>query len=161
RCPGYDAGDGRRRWRALDLGSTITYLEAGAPRVSCPGDGVVVAQVPWADHGARFTRGFDDPVAWLAGEGSRTAVCELVRIAWRSVGSVLARVNRRLEQGQDRLAGLRRIGIDEISWRRGQRYLTVVVDHGSGRLVWAAPGRDEATLERFFEQLAEERCQQI
>jgi transposase len=161
RCPGYDAGDGRRRWRALDLGSTLTYLEADAPRVSCPRDGVVVVQVPWADHGARFTRSFDDQVAWLAVECSQTAVSELMRIAWRSVGSVLTRVSRRLEQGQDRLAGLQRIGIDEISWRRGQRYLIVVVDHDTSRLVWAAPGRDEATLERFFEQLGEERCKQI
>jgi transposase len=161
RCPGYDAGEGRRRWRALDLGSTRTHLEAEAPRVSCPTDGVVVVQVPWADHDARFTRSFDEQVAWLAVQCSRTAVSELMRMAWRSVGSVLTRVSRRLEDGQDRLAGLQRIGIDEISWRRGQRYLIVVVDHDSGRLVWAAPGRDEATLERFFEQLGEERCKQI
>jgi len=161
RSPGYDAGDGRRRWRALDLGSTPTHLEAEAPRVACKAHGVVVAQVPWADQGARFTRSFDDQVAWLAVECSQTAVSELMRIAWRSVGSVLTRVSRRLEQGQDRLAGLHRIGIDEISWRRGQRYLIVVVDHDSDRLVWAAPGRDEATLERFFEQLGEGRCRQI
>ncbi len=161
RSPGYDPGDGRRRWRALDLGSTLTYLEADAPRVSCPRHGVVVVQVPWAEHGARFTRSFEDQVAWLAVECSKTAVSELMRIAWRSVGGVLSRVSQRLEQGQDRLAGLRRIGIDEISWRRGQRYLIVVVDHDSDRLVWAAPGRDEATLERFFEQLGESRCQQI
>jgi transposase len=161
RCPRYDAGDGRRRWRALDLGSTMTYLETDAPRGSCPEHGVVVAQVPWADHGARSTRSFDDQVAWLAVECSKTAVAELMRIAWRSVGRVLTRVSRRLEQGKDRLAGLTAIGIDEISWRRGQQYLIVVVDHFTGRLVWAAPGRDEATLERFFEQLGEERCQQI
>ncbi len=161
RSPGYDAGDGRRQWRALDLGSTLTYLEAEAPRVNCPAHGVVVARVPWADQGARFTRSFEDQVAWLAVECSRTAVSELMRIAWRSVGGVLNRVSRRLEQGQDRLAGLHRLGIDEISWRRGQRYLIVVVDHDSGRLVWAAPGRDEATLERFFEQLGESRCRQI
>ncbi len=161
RSPGYDAGDGRRRWRALDLGSTPTHLEAEAPRVACKAHGVVVAQVPWADQGARFTRSFDDQVAWLAVECSQTAVSELMRIAWRSVGSVLTRVSRRLEQGQDRLAGLHRIGIDEISWRRGQRYLIVVVDHDSDRLVWAVPGRDEATLERFFEQLGEGRCRQI
>ncbi len=58
----------------------------------------------------------------------------------------------------DLLAGLERIGIDEISHRKGQRYLTVVVDHDSGRLVWAAPGRDKATVEAFFDALGEERC---
>ena len=54
-----------------------------------------------------------------------------------------------------------RIGIDEISYKRGHRYLTVVVDHDSGRLVWATPGRDDAALERFFDQLGAERAAQI
>jgi transposase len=58
RCQRYDQGEGRRQWRGLDLGSTRTFIEAEAPRVSCPEHGVVVAQVPWADHGARSTRAF-------------------------------------------------------------------------------------------------------
>ena len=57
--------------------------------------------------------------------------------------------------------GLRRIGIDEISHRKGQRYLTVVVDHDTGRLVWAAAGRDRKTVERFLDELGEERCTQV
>jgi hypothetical protein len=61
----------------------------------------------------------------------------------------------------DLLDGLRRIGIDEISHRKGQRYLTVVVDHHTGRLVWAAPGRDRTTVLAFFDALGQERCQQI
>jgi transposase len=61
-------------------------------------------------------------------------------------------------KGQDRLAGLRRIGIDEISFRKGQRYLVVIVDHDRRRLVWAREGRDERTLWRFFDELGPERC---
>ena len=61
-----------------------------------------------------------------------------------------------IDAGVDRLDGLRRIGIDEISYKRGHRYLTVVVDHDTGRLVWAAPGRDKATLNSFFDQLGAE-----
>jgi hypothetical protein len=49
----------------------------------------------------------------------------------------------------DMLAGLRRIGIDEIAHRRGHRYLTCIVDHDTGRLVWAAPGRNSDTLKGF------------
>ena len=59
--------------------------------------------------------------------------------------------DRRHDARVDRLAGLRRIGIDEITHKRGHRYLTVVVDHDTGRLVWAAPGRDHATVDPFFE----------
>jgi len=142
----------------LDLGTTRTYLEAAAPRVHCRTHGVVVGQVPWADHDARFTRRFEEQAAWLAVECSKTAVAALMRISWRSIGPLLVRVTRRLLQGQDRLAGLRRIGIDEISFRKGQRYLVVVVDHDRQRLVWAGEGRDERTLWRFFDELGPERC---
>src|SRR5213082_91617 len=66
RCPGYDWGEGRRRWRALDLGPAFALLEAWAPRVSCREHGVVVAAVPWARHDSGLTREFEDQVAWLA-----------------------------------------------------------------------------------------------
>jgi transposase len=161
RCGRYDNGEGRRRWRALDLASTFCFFEADAPRVSCREHGVVVAAVPWARHGSRFTRSFEDQLAWLACHCSKTAVAELMRIAWRSVGSVLERVRAEQQAKVDLLAGLTRVGIDEISHRRGQRYLTVVVDHDSGRLVWAAPGRDAATVHSFFDQLGEERCSEL
>jgi transposase len=161
RCPGYDRGQGRRRWRALDLGTVRAVLEADAPRVRCPDHGVVVAAVPWARHGAGHTRYFDDQVAWLAVACSRTAVCQLMRIAWRSAGAIIRRVEADVDAARDRLEGLRRIGIDEISYKRGHKYLTVVVDHDSGLLVWAAEGHDAATLGKFFALLGEQRCQLI
>ena len=161
RCPGFDLGDGRRRWRALDLGTTFAYVEAQAPRVTCRRHGVVVCAVPWARHKARFTRAFEDQTAWLAVNASKTAVAQLMRVAWRSVGQICERVAEQAGREVDLLAGLRRIGIDEISHRKGQRYLTVVVDHDSGRLVWAAAGRDRKTVEAFFDALGQERCKQI
>ena len=85
RCPGYDQGDGRRRWRALDLQTTVCYVEADAPRVQCKEHEVVVAAVPWARHDAGFTRSFEDTVAWLTVNTSKTAICLLMRIAWRTV----------------------------------------------------------------------------
>jgi transposase len=163
RSPGFDQGEGRRRWRALDLGVVRAFLEADAPRVACREHGVVVAQVPWARHDSGFTRAFEDTAAWLAVHTSRVAVAELLRVAWRTVGRIVARVAQEAETstGIDRLAGLRRIGTDEISHKRGHRYLTVVVDHDTGRLVWAAPGHDEATLERFFDLLGQARSAQL
>ena len=88
----YDQGEGRRRWRALDVGELRCYLEATAPRVRCPRHGVTVAQVSWARHRAGHTRAFDHTVAWLAVQCSKQAVTELLRIAWRSVGAIVARV---------------------------------------------------------------------
>ena len=161
RGPWYDRGEGRRRWRGLDLGELRVWVEADAPRVNCPAHGPTVIQVPWARHGAGHTRAFDDTVAWLAVQCSKTAVTELMRIAWRTVGSIITRVQADIDADVDRLGGLGRIGIDEISYKRGYKYLTVVVDHDTGRLVWAAAGRDEATLERFFDALGPERCARI
>jgi len=161
RCPGYDQGEGRRRWRALDLGTAFCFLEAWAPRVRCKRHGVVVAAVPWARHDAGFTRSFEDQVAWLAVHTNKTAVSELMRIAWRTVGWICERVMSEEHAKRDLLAGLSRLGFDEISIRKGQRYLTVVVDHDTGRLVWAHPGRDRKTTEKFLDLLGKERCQKI
>jgi len=94
----------------------------------------------------------------LAVNTSQSAVAQPMRVAWRTVGAICERVCDEAKREVDLLAGLRRIGIDEISHRKGQRYLTVVVDHDSGRLVWAAAGRDRKTVERFLDELGEERC---
>lgn len=161
RCPGYDQGEGRRRWRALDLGTIRTYLEADSPRVRCAEHGVVAAQVPWARHGAGHTYAFDDTAAWLVTHCSKSAVRDLLRVAWRTVGAIVTRVVADAEVATDRFANLRRIGIDEISYKRGHKYLTVVVDHDTGVLLWAHPGRNEKTLEKFFDRLGDDRCAEI
>ncbi|WP_163802062.1 ISL3 family transposase [Mycolicibacterium sediminis] len=152
RAPWYDRGH-RRRWRGLDVGTVRVLLEADAPRVNCPTHGPTVRQIPWARHGAGHTRSFDQQVAWLATQCSKKAITELMRIAWRTVGSIVTRVWSDTAAGADALADLTRIGIDEISYKRRHKYLTVVVDHDSGRLVWASPGRDRATVRAFFDAL--------
>jgi transposase len=145
----------------LDLGTIRVYLEAEMVRVRCAEHGVVAAAVPWARHASSFTRDFEDTVGWLATATSKTAITELLRVGWRAVGGIVTRIQAEIDGQVDRLAGLRRIGIDEISYKRSHKYLTIVVDHDSGRLVWAGVGRDQATLDKFFELLGEERCAQI
>jgi transposase len=161
RSAGYDQGRRRRRWRTLDLGSVPVFLEADAPRVRCAEHGVVVAQVPWARHDAGHTYAFDDTIAWLVTQASKTATAELFRVAWRTVGAIVTRVVADIDRRVDRFDGLRRIGIDEISYKRGHRYLTVIVDHDTRRLVWAGVGRDEATLRQFFDALGGTRSAAI
>src|SRR5205807_4778389 len=109
RSPGYDHGEGRRRWRALDLGTTKVFPEAAAPRIRCRAHGVTVAAVPWARHDAGHTRDFDDMAAWLAVRTSKSAVMALLRVAWRTVGSIVTRVNADVDATVDRLDGLLRI----------------------------------------------------
>jgi transposase len=162
RSPGYDRGEGRRRWwRGGDLGTTRVYLEADAARVLCAEHGVTVAAVPWARHGSRFTTGFEDTAAWLACHVALSTLAILQRITWRTVAAIVVRVVAELAGRTDRLAGLRRIGIDEISYRKGQRYLLCVVDHDTGRLVWAGNGRNATTLRGFFDLLGQDRSAQL
>ena len=83
-----------------------------------------------------------------------------MRVAWRTVGRILTRAVEDANASVDLLASVRRIGIDETSYRRGHRYLLVVVCHDTGRLLWAAEGRNQQTLQGFFDALGEERCKQ-
>lgn len=158
RVPGYDRGS-RRRWRSLDHGVLQVYLEADVPRVRCTQHGVVMAAAPWARHGAGHTIAFDETVAWFATGAAKKLISTWLRINWHTVGSILARVMAERDgQDGDRLAGIRRIGIDEVSYRKGQRYLTVVVDHDSGRLLFVTEGRSKATVAEFFDRLGPQRC---
>lgn len=161
RCPRYDRGSGQRYWRAPDAGLCPVRIIADAPRIRCAEHGVVVAGVPWARAGARFTQSFEDMVGWLAVRTDKTTLSTLLRVAWRTVGRILERVAEDRQKELTPLANVTRIGIDEVSYRKGHRYLTIVVDHDSGRLLFASPGKDEAALERFFDELGEAGCERI
>ena len=157
-CRRVDDGEGRRRWRGLDLGTVQVYLEAAAPRVSCPRHGVIVAAVPWARHDSLFTAAFEEQTAWLAAHATATMVAELMRSSWRAVTRMVTRVVGQARGKTDRLEGLVRIAIDEKAYRKGHRYITVVTDVDTGRVVWAAEGRSQATVEAFFAALGTERA---
>lgn len=158
KCRFYDAGEGRRRWRALDLGVMRCYLEADAPRVRCPRHGVLTAAVPWARPAARFTVAFEEHAAWLCAQMPWTKAATLLRVTWRTLQAIVERVVTGLRDGKDRLDGVRRIGIDEKAWRKGHRYITVITDHDAGRIIWAAGGRNKETLTAFFDALGDERA---
>ena len=138
----------------------MAFLEADAPRVSCKRHGVVVASVPWARHDARFTHAYEDTCR--VDHGPRTGLdggrADADHVEERD-GDRRTGGGRSLAGRTDLLDGLRRIGIDEIAHRKGQRYITCVIDHDTGRLVWAKEGRDMATLGVLFDQLREDPLQ--
>jgi transposase len=145
-----------RRWRHLDLGRHRCFLEYELRRVDCGDCGVRVEAVPRARRGARHTREFEDLVAFCAQRMAKSQVQSLLRVAWDTVGRIIERVVAdRLDDR--RLEGLIQIGVDEISYRRGRRYLTNVADHQTGGIVWSAPGRSGRTLAEFFELLGERK----
>ncbi len=145
-----------KRWRHLDLGSSRCVIEAELRRLRCPDCGVHLEAVPWARPSSPYTRDFEDVVAWLAQQMAKTPIAGLLRIAWDSVGHIVTRVVAE-HLDERRLEGLIAIGVDEISYRRHHRYLTSVVDHASGGIVWCSAGRNAATLQRFFDELGERK----
>jgi len=156
----YDTRPVDSRWRHLDLGTWQLELRASLRRLRCPTHGVVVEAVPFARPGANLTRDLDDLLAWLATRMDKSSVARLCRVSWRTVGRACERVVA-TELDPDRLDGLFRIGVDEISWRKHHKYLTLVVDHDRGKVIWGAKGKDALTLDAFFDELGPERSAQI
>jgi transposase len=149
-----------RNWRHLDVGPFRVWLRYSLRRVDCPRCGVVVEFVPWAESQSWFSYDFEEQVAYLAQKTDKTTLSSLMRIAWRTVGAIIERVVPR-HRTADPLDNLTHIGVDELSYRRHHEYVTVVIDHERGAVVWAREGKDAATLKAFFEELGKERCAKL
>jgi transposase len=148
-----------RRWRTLDVHGKRCFIEAEVPRIVCAGHGKITVAVPWARHDDAFTRPFEEFAAWKAAHAAWTRVAAELRITWDALANITGRAAADAAAGRDRLAGLRRIGIDEKSWGTGQgKYLVIVTDHDAGRVAWIGEGRRQATVEAFFGELGEERA---
>lgn len=154
RAPGYDQRPARL-WRHLGLGACLVFLCYAPRRVNCRRCGVRVEQVPWARTGSTFTTAFEETTAYLAQTMDKTAVTRLMGINWRTVGRIVDRVVAD-NLGRERFEDVRCIGIDEFSYRKHHRYLTVVVDHDKRRVIWTAAGRSSETLGKFFDALGPE-----
>ena len=145
-----------REWRALDFAATQVIVRSRAVRVRCRAHGVVVAAVPWARHGARHTLGFEDLTAWAATELSASAIAQLLRIGWRTVGRscsgwwpTTARPTTAC-RGSSGSASTRFpfAGASATSW---PSWITA-------RAAGVGPqGRDAATVDAFFAELGAER----
>ena len=148
-----------RRWRYLDVGCAKLLLEYAPPRVDCGTHGVTVAMVPWARRKSAYTRDFERQVAWPGVHAPRGAVSQLMRVDWKSVGPVCRRVADELHtrRGAGLFDDLRSIGVDETSYRKGHKYMTVVVDHDRGRVIWMHQGHGERVFDLFFQQLTPEQ----
>jgi transposase len=155
--PGLQIKDHRvKRWRHLDLGGVRCVIECRLRRLYCPSCGDLPEMVEWARGGARYTRDFDDLVAWLAQQMSQTQVTRLMRIGWETVGKIVTRVVAEKLPG-GRLDGLKLIGVDEVSYGADHKFLTCVADHDGGGIVWATEGRNAASLQAFFDGLTDEQ----
>jgi transposase len=141
---------------------TKCFLEAEICRIECAKcRRVRTEDVPWARPGARHTNAFCSVVAWLAQRVDKTTITKLLRVSWEAVAKIVIDVVGDV-LNDDRFEGLARLGVDEVSYRKGHRYLTVVADHDrEGRVVWAQAGKSAATLAGFFDELGPERVAKL
>lgn len=151
----FDNGDGIRSWRHLDAGYATVELVAVARRVDCASCGPTVAAVPWARHASAFTRAFEDLVVHDAIVGNKQAAADRYGISWRAVNNMCVRLAEEALGRVDLLDGLVAIAIDEVKYKKGHKYLTVVCDHFTGKVIWAAKGRSKATVGLFFDALGD------
>ena len=159
----YDRGRGVRTWRSLDCEGHQVFLRSDTYRVYCPRCKAVHTNlVPWAPHRSCFTHRFEQVTTWIALQMDKSAASRYMRIAWITVGEIMSRVFESVSAGADSpLDGLVNIGIDETSYKKGHSYMTVVVDHDRGKVVWASEGHSEKVLSSFFAELGGERCKKI
>jgi transposase len=143
-------------WRHIPLGKWPVRVRSEVARIDCPRHGVITEAIPWAAPDSRFTLDFEEVVAWLAREMNKTAVTRLMHVAWVTVGRIIQRVvGRKLDP--KRLDDLYVMGMDEVSYRKGHKYLSVVANHQTGNPVWIGEGRSKETVGTFFTELGEER----
>ena len=166
RCPrctfsthaGYDSHVAT--WRHIALGKWRVLVRAKVSRLVCPRHGVLTEDVAWAPPDSGFTLDFEDLVAWLAQQMNKTAVTRLAHIAWMTVGGIITRVVAR-KLDKDRLERLYVIGIDEVSYRKGHKYLSVIADHRTGAPAWIGEGRSRESVSKFFDELGPERSETV
>ena len=150
----------RRQWRDLKIRHLALVIAYTPRRVVCPQCGVRVEKVPWASRWSRVTRSLGRAVAELARRTDLSTVARHFGINWKTVAHVL---HQAVTWGlaRRRTKPLRMIGIDEVSRKKGHRYLTLVYDLARGELVWVGKDRTKETLTRFFDTLGTRRSRAL
>ena len=159
--PGYDRLE-PRQFAFVPLWGILVYLVYAMRRVDCPRCGVVVEAVPWADGKQRMTKAY----AWfLAGWAKRLSWKEVAVAFHTSWDTVFRSVEMAVDWGlaHRNLEGVTAIGVDEVLWQRGYKFLTVVyqIDSGVRRLLWVGKDRKQKTLLMFFRQFGKARSERL
>lgn len=160
-CAGYDRLS-ERRFEYVPLWQIAVTFVYAMRRVNCPSCGVKVEQVPWCDGKNHLTTTYRWFLAGWAKRLSWKGVAEAFGTTWQNVfRSVKHAVLWGLEHRN--LEGIESIGVDEIAWQKGHKYLTLVyqIDSGCKRLLWIGKDRTAKTFLRFFRMLGKERSRKI
>lgn len=158
RVPGYDTV--LRKWRHLDACEHQLYLVCEVPRVNCAEHGKRMIELSWAEKGSRYTALFEAYVIGLLKEASVSAVSRQAGLGWKAVAGLMKRATERglARRGRE---SFRHLMVDETSFRKRHRYVTVVSDGDSGRVLYVGLGRSRESLEAFYRNLSPEQLSAI
>jgi len=155
--PTYDTGE-PRHFQYLPMWGILVFLVYCMRRINCKRCGVTTEMIPWADGKHRLTTSFRWFLAHWAKKMSWSDVAASFFTSWNSV---YRSIEMAVEWGRQRmdLSGIKSVGVDEIQWRDGHKYLTLVyqIDQGRRRLLWIGRDRTEETFQKFFDWLGKER----
>lgn len=171
-CQGYCGGCGKkgttydtgepRRFQYLPMWGILVFLVYCMRRIDCKKCGVTTEMIPWADGKHRLTTTFRWFLAHWAKKMSWSDVSISFFTSWNSV---YRSIEMAVEWGRSRvdLKGIKSVGVDEVQWQDGHKYLTLVyqIDQGSRRLLWIGRDRTEATFQKFFNWFGKQRSRRI
>ncbi len=156
--PGYDTR--KRRWRHLDTCQYRTILAAEIPRCNCSEHGVHQISVPWSEPGSSFTALFEALVIdWLK-VTSMSAVGRNIGLSWDQVDGIMQRAVKRGLKRRKKIFP-ERIGVDETSFKKRHKYVTVVQDQDSGHVLHVADGRGHESFDEFYDGLDDDQLSGI
>ena len=161
KAPGYDRL-AKRRFEFVPLWQIAVYFVYAPRRVQCPRCGVKVEQVPWCDGKNQLTTTYRWFLANWAKRLSWKGVAEAFGTTWQNVfRSVKHAVSWGLKHRD--LSGIQSLGVDEVLWQKGHKYLTLVyqIDEGSKRLLWIGKDRTAKSFLRFFRMLGKQRSAEV
>lgn len=158
RGPTYDTARTPRLFEFVPLWGFVVFLVYAMRRIDCPNCGVRTERVPWAEGKHQCCNAYRLFLARWARRLSWSEVASIFGTTWNVVCRSIRWVVDYGLAHRD-MAGIKSIGVDEVSIWKGHKYLTVVyqIDEGARRLLWVGRERTESTLNGFFEMLGEER----
>lgn len=149
-----------RTWRHLDTFQYRTILHARIPRLKCPNHGIRQIRVPWAEDNSRFTALFEAlAIDWMK-QASISAVAERLHLSWDEAAGIQERAVRR-GLARRKAEPVRYLGIDETSFRRRHRYVTVVSDLEKPRVLFVGEDRKRESLDGFWENMTSEQLSAV
>jgi transposase len=142
----------QRTWRDLPVDGISVALHYSPREILCPTHGRLQEEIPWAASNARNTLRLECELMRLCKIMPQKEAAALLGVPASTVAGILHRVIARCREGH-KIRGLKNIGIDEISYKKGHRYLTIVYDLDRHHVVWVGEGKGRETIDRFFQEV--------